>query len=198
MYAMEGGSLNGVAFLDVCIFVVSMSAVKNFVQISDVYKSVWFVVFQEDPAKLVLLGKDLYQTHVYSSEFIIGDSDLAIIVSDEEKNLHVLTYEPISINDLSQRGERLLRRGESNLGVEVQSMNRIKHHPKKVNNKLVASTNMATVATTLAGSIVLITPIPEKMFKRLYGLYSRMVTHLEHYAGLNPRGYRLFTLTIDS
>ncbi|KAJ3256708.1 Cleavage and polyadenylation specificity factor subunit 1 [Boothiomyces macroporosus] len=198
MYAMEGGSLNGVAFLDVCIFVVSMSAVKNFVQISDVYKSVWFVVFQEDPAKLVLLGKDLYQTHVYSSEFIIGDSDLAIIVSDEEKNLHVLTYEPISINDLSQRGERLLRRGESNLGVEVQSMNRIKHHPKKVNSKLVASTNMATVATTLAGSIVLITPIPEKMFKRLYGLYSRMVTHLEHYAGLNPRGYRQLKLPIRS
>ncbi|KAJ3323017.1 Cleavage and polyadenylation specificity factor subunit 1 [Boothiomyces sp. JEL0866] len=198
MYAMESGSLNGVAFLDVCIFVVSMSAVKNFIQISDVYKSVWFVVFQEDPAKLVLLGKDLYQTHVFSSEFVIGDSDLAIIVSDEEKNLHILTYEPISINDLSQRGERLLRRGESNIGVEVQSMNRIKHHPKKINNKYVASTNMAVVATTLAGSIVLITPIPEKMFKRLYGLYSRMVTHLEHYAGLNPRGYRQLKLPIRS
>ncbi len=36
----------------------------------------------------------------------------------------------------------------------------------------------------------LVSPVGEKMFKRLYALYSRMVTELQHYAGLNPRGFR--------
>lgn len=119
MYAMEDGDLNGVAFLDVCIFVVSISAVKNFILISDAYKSVWFVAFQEEPAKLVLLGKDLYPVRVIGSEIMISESSLAMLVSDEESNLHILSYEPYSVQ--SNGGQKLLRRGEMNLGVEIQS-----------------------------------------------------------------------------
>jgi hypothetical protein len=40
----------------------------------------------------------------------------------------------------------------------------------------------------------MVVPIGEKLFKRLYGLYSRMVAHLEHHAGLNPRGFRQIRL----
>lgn len=46
MYAVEEGELNGIAFLDVNIFVVSLSAVKNLILVSDIFKSVWFVCFQ--------------------------------------------------------------------------------------------------------------------------------------------------------
>lgn len=43
---------------------------------------------------------------------------------------------------------------------------------------------------TFNGGISTLFPVSEKIFRRMYGLYSRMVTHLEHYAGLNPRGFR--------
>lgn len=40
------------------------------------------------------------------------------------------------------------------------------------------------------GTMSIISPISEKLYRRLYSLYSRMVTSLQHAAGLNPRGYR--------
>ncbi|KAJ3087268.1 hypothetical protein HK102_011465 [Quaeritorhiza haematococci] len=43
---------------------------------------------------------------------------------------------------------------------------------------------------TLDGGILVMTPVTEKLYKRLYALYSRMVNNLQHAAGLNPRGFR--------
>ena len=40
------------------------------------------------------------------------------------------------------------------------------------------------------GSLSVVQPISEKIYRRLYSLYSRMVTSLQHVGGLNPRGYR--------
>jgi cleavage and polyadenylation specificity factor subunit 1 len=186
MYAMEEGELNGIAFLDVSMYVVSLSAVKNFIVVSDAFKGVWFVAFQEDPASLTLLGKDLYPVNVLGSEFILSDSNLAMLVSDSQKNLHVMTYEPYNIQSLG--GQRLLRRGEINLGHEVQTYAPLRlKHARPGQEDVV---KIGVIAGTSEGGLSMIIPVEEKMFKRLYGLYSRMVTHLEHYAGLNPRGYR--------
>jgi hypothetical protein len=196
MYAMEDGDLNGVAFLDVCIFVVSMSSVKNFILISDIYKSVWFVVFQEEPAKLILLGKDLYPVHVIGSEIIISGSSMAMLVSDAEMNLHVMTYEPYSVQ--SNGGQKLLRRGEMNLGYEIQTFSPLRLRPVMKNDVLTQSTDVGVIAGTLYGGLTMILPVSEKIYRRLYGLYSRMVTHLEHYAGLNPRGFRQIILPTKS
>ena len=37
----------------------------------------------------------------------------------------------------------------------------------------------------------MVSPIPEKTFKRLSTLYGQLVNGLQHVAGLNPRAYRL-------
>lgn len=194
MYAMEEGTLNGVAFLDVNIFVVSLSSVKNFILIADIHKSVWFVAFQEDPAKLVMLGKDLYPVSVVGSEFIIGDKSLAMLVSDVNHNLHLMSYDPHAIQ--SQEGQRLIRKGEMNLGYEIQSFVPLSLKPKVIDNEIISSRKMGVMAGTLNGGICSVYPVSEKIFRRLYAIYSRMVTHLEHYAGLNPRGFRYFYLII--
>jgi cleavage and polyadenylation specificity factor subunit 1 len=144
MYEREDTELNGVAFLDVNIFVVSMSSVKNFILISDIYRSVWFAVFQEDPPKIILLGKDLYPVHVIGSEFIIGDSDLGLLVSDDKSNLHVMSYEPYSVQ--SQNGERLLRRGEMNLGYEIQSFAPLRLRPSLINEEYLPSKSSGVIA----------------------------------------------------
>jgi cleavage and polyadenylation specificity factor subunit 1 len=193
MYAMEDEGLNGIAFLDVSFLVVSISAVKNFILISDAFKSVWFVVFQEEPPKIILLGKDLYPVQVFGSEFMIGGKELAMLVSDDKKNLHVMSYEPFSVQSLG--GQRLLRRGEMNLGSEIQAFASIRLKSVKSESKL---DMFGVVAGTAAGGLSMIIPVPEKMYKRLYGLYSRMVTHLEHHAGLNPRGFRQIILPVKS
>lgn len=189
MYAMEEGELNGVAFLDVSIFVVSISSVKNFVMIADAFKSVWFVAFQEDPPKIVLLGKDMYPVHTFGSQLIVGENNLGMVVSDDQMNMHVLTYEPYSIQSLG--GQRLLRRGEINLGHQIQAFSPLKLKSARPGQ---GALRMGLIAGTSEGGISMVIPVDEKIFKRLYGLYSRMVTHLEHPAGLNPRGYRQIKL----
>lgn len=180
MYAIDEGDLDGIAFLDVNIFVVNISSVKNLILISDVYKSVWFVVFQEDPPKLVALGKDFHHVRVYGSEIIVSDTEMAFLVTDHNRNLHVMTYAPYAVQ--SQGGQRLIRRGEMNTGHHIVSFFKL-----KARNDM---KQYAGIAGTTSGAIVRVLPISEKMYKRMYALYSRLVTHLKHAAGLNPRGYR--------
>ena len=54
----DGESLDGVAFMDVSIYVTTISVIKNYVLIGDAFKSIILAAFQEDPAKLLQLGKD--------------------------------------------------------------------------------------------------------------------------------------------
>lgn len=49
------------------------------------------------------------------------------------------------------------------------------------------------------GALIMVTPVSENVYKRLYALYSRMVHYSQPTAGLNPRGYRyLFFLCLFS
>ena len=144
MYEMENAELNGVAFLDVNIYVTGISAIKNFILISDVYRSTWFVAFQEDPPKLELLGKDLYPVHVVGSEFLVGETDLGMLISDDNGNLQVMSYEPYSVQ--SQGGQRLLRRGEMNIGQEIQAFVPLRLRPIFSNGEFRASTSSGVIA----------------------------------------------------
>ena len=144
MYEMENDELNGVAFLDVNIYVTSISAIKNFILISDVYRSTWFVAFQEDPPKLELLGKDLYPVHVVGSEFLVGDNSLGMLISDDICNLHVMSYEPYSVQ--SQNGQRLLRRGEMNIGHQIQSFVPLRLRPEFIGGEYRPSTSSGVIA----------------------------------------------------
>lgn len=103
--------LVGVAFLDVGVYVISLRAVKNLLIICDVVKSAWFVAFQvrshfkpfvsrysafpqEDPYKLVVLGKDPYTRSLTSADFFFADGALSIVTCDEEGIIRMFDYDP--------------------------------------------------------------------------------------------------------
>ncbi|KAJ8329492.1 mRNA cleavage and polyadenylation factor subunit [Batrachochytrium dendrobatidis] len=188
MYQLEDGEITGVAFLDVNVFVTSLSSVKNLIQICDIQKSVWFVAFQEEPAKLAVLGRDVHPLQGYAANMLIDDNQLALLVADGDKNLHTMIYAPDNVQSLG--GERLIRKGEIHLGQHVSKFIRMRRKPLLRNDAIVFSKQYLNVAATLDGALEIITPVSERIFKRLYGLYSRMVTSIEHIAGLNPRGFR--------
>ncbi|KAJ3329950.1 Cleavage and polyadenylation specificity factor subunit 1 [Blyttiomyces sp. JEL0837] len=173
IYSFEDAeSLVGVAFLDVNIYVVNVIAIKSIILIADIAKSVWFCGFQEDPPQLRLLGKDYHPLLTMSTEFLIDDNVLSFLVSDSEKNMHIMAYAPHSVQSLS--GQKLIRRGELHVGSHIQKMLRLRKLP----------------AGTLDGGLCVTIPVSEKLYKRLYAVYSKMVNSLQHLAGLNPRGYR--------
>ncbi|KAJ1332862.1 hypothetical protein BSLG_008489 [Batrachochytrium salamandrivorans] len=188
MYQLEDGDISGVAFMDVNVFIVSLSSAKNLIQICDIHKSIWFVAFQEEPAKLAILGRDVHPLLGYAANMLIDDNQLGLLVADGEKNLHLMTYSPHNVQSVG--GERLIRKGEMHLGQHVSKLVRMRRKPLVRNNTLIPSKQYMNLASTLDGALEIITPVSERIFKRLYGLYSRMVSSVEHVAGLNPRGFR--------
>jgi cleavage and polyadenylation specificity factor subunit 1 len=91
---LDEQELTGVAFYDVSIYITQLSAVKNFILAGDIGKGTFFFVFQEDPPKLVLLGKDHYPMRVFQSEFVIDGDQMGFAVMDDHKNLHIMGYDP--------------------------------------------------------------------------------------------------------
>ncbi|RUP46454.1 hypothetical protein BC936DRAFT_146934 [Jimgerdemannia flammicorona] len=185
----DNESLVGVAFIDVQIYVTSVAAIKNVILLGDAYKSIWFLGFQEDPAKLALLGKDYHSLEVSCINFIIDDKSLYFLIGDAEENVELYQYAPFNLQSFS--GQKLMRRGDFHVGSQVKSMVRMARRPRKNEPIAEALKRQFCFCGTLDGSIGIITPIPEKMFKRLQLLYGQLVNGLQHPAGLNPRAYRL-------
>ncbi|KNC97783.1 cleavage/polyadenylation factor CFT1 [Spizellomyces punctatus DAOM BR117] len=184
----DSESLTGVAFIDVNMYVNSVCAIKNLILVGDIMKSVWFLGFQEEPPKLALLGKDYHSLNVYGCEFMVDDSSLAFIVGDGESNVHVMTYSPYHIQ--SSSGQKLIRRGDFHAGQHVSKIVRLQRMSSSRKGSNTIPRQQVCLTGTLEGGLALLLPVSEKLYKRLYGLYSKMVNNLQHPAGLNPRGFR--------
>ncbi|KAI8378871.1 CPSF A subunit region-domain-containing protein [Choanephora cucurbitarum] len=181
-------SLVGVAFIDVQIYVTSMSSIKNFILLGDAQKSVWFLGFQLEPAKLSLLGKDYQSFEVGCVDFIIDDKSLYLVVGDTNENLDLYQYAPFNLQSFG--GQKLMRRGDFHVGSQVQTMVRLPQI-EKTDRGFEYSRRHFCLCGTFNGSISVISPISEKTFKRLSTLYGQLVNNVQHVAGLNPRAYRL-------
>lgn len=94
----------------------------------------------------------------------------------------MVSYNPYNLASVG--GTRLLRRGEICTGSQVQCLFRLKGIGDD------ESRFHFNICGALDGRVSILTPISEKQFKRLYALYSKMVVFVQHFAGLNPRGYR--------
>lgn len=109
--------LVGVAFLDVGVYVTSMRSMKNALLVGDAVKGVWFVAFQvaflfsfslitvlkitqEDPFKLVVLGKHAQHTSITNVDFFFGDEQIAIVAGDDEGIIRMFEYDPTSMHEL--------------------------------------------------------------------------------------------------
>ncbi|KAG0316254.1 Cleavage and polyadenylation specificity factor subunit 1, partial [Dissophora globulifera] len=90
----DNETLTGIAFIDVQIYVTSVKVVKNTIMLADAYKSVWFVGFQDEPTKLVLLGKDYNPMEAMNVSYLIENQTMHIVVADAEKNIRLLQYAP--------------------------------------------------------------------------------------------------------
>ncbi|KAG0205891.1 Cleavage and polyadenylation specificity factor subunit 1 [Mortierella sp. GBA30] len=182
----DNETLTGIAFIDVQIYVTSVKIVKNTIMLADAYKSVWFIGFQDEPTKLVMLGKDYNPMEAMNVSYLIENQTLHIVVSDSEKNVRLLQYAPFHVQSFS--GQKLICRGDYHVGSQIQTTITV---PKIVLSGSDEGISHLTVAGTLDGSLCMITPVPEKTSKRLALLSSQIVNGVQHPAGLNPRAFRL-------
>ncbi|KAF9351531.1 Cleavage and polyadenylation specificity factor subunit 1 [Mortierella sp. AD094] len=182
----DNETLTGIAFIDVQIYVTSVKVVKSTIMLADAYKSVWFVGFQDEPTKLVLLGKDYNPMEAMNVSYVIENQTLNIVVADSEKNVRLLQYAPFNVQSFS--GQKLICRGDFHVGSQIEATISV---PKIVLSGSDEGISHLTVCGTLDGGLCMITPIPEKTSKRLALLSSQIVNGVQHPAGLNPRAFRL-------
>lgn len=84
-----------------------------------------------------------------------------------------------------------MRRGDFHVGSQVRTMVRLPQIELDNQGEFRYSRRQFALYGSYTGSIGVVSPIPEKTFKRLNTLYGQLVNNIQHVAGLNPRAYRL-------
>ncbi|KAF1992573.1 protein CFT1 [Aulographum hederae CBS 113979] len=201
----EDNTLLPLAFMDMQCHVTVGKALggTGMALMGDALEGLWFVGYTEDPYKMIQLGKSKSRMEIVAAEFLPANRSLFIVAADAECNLHILQYEPDDPKSLS--GHRLINR----------SVFRIGHLPTtmKLLTSSIFETTDATpngIATngavpepsitsplsqillaTQSGSLAVVTPVDEHMYRRLNALQTYVTNQLEHACGLNPRAYRV-------
>ncbi|KIL64860.1 hypothetical protein M378DRAFT_77599 [Amanita muscaria Koide BX008] len=177
--------LVGVAFFDVGVYVTSLRTLKNLLLVGDAVKSVWVVVFQEDPYKLILLAKDTNRVCVTRADFFFADGELAIVTGDEDGILRVYEYNPLDPE--SRDGRHLLLRTEFHEQCEFRTSILVARRTK--DDPIIPQARLITGSPD--GSISDLVPVDETAFKRLQLLQGQLTRNIQHVAGLNPRAFRI-------
>jgi cleavage and polyadenylation specificity factor subunit 1 len=174
-----------VAFLDTPYQLTSVQRLKNFLLLTDVHKSVWFVAFQEEPYRLVVISKDYNDVYQSCGSFLIREEDMTIIAAAKDGTLRLYDYAP-SI-PASQGGQKLLARCEFACDAEASCRMSL---PGTASNDGGIATSNEVLFSTMNGSIQVLQPVDEEIFNVLHLLQGQLVRNVQHFAGLHPRAYR--------
>jgi len=183
----ESKNLIGKAFYDAQLFAVNVNTIKNYILLADMYKSIHFLRWKEPAKQLALESKDVDHMNIFATEFLIDEHNLTILVSDSKKNFHMYSFAPSSKE--SRGGQKLLCIGNFHAGATVNKLLRVRMSTLK--NAKQKAEKYCVFFGTLDGGTGYIAPIAEEKFKRLGKLEMRLVSALPHYAGLNPKAFRL-------
>lgn len=175
-----------VAFLDCATYISDSKSFGNLLLISDSMKSVWFLGFDAEPYRLILLGKDLQRLNAICTDFIVDNGEVYFLVADDEFNLHLLTYQPDDPKSLS--GQRLLKRTTFTTNTLTTALKMIPKYEEF--DQGTASSSFQNIGVNVDGSIFKMLPINESTYRRLYILQQQLSDKVAHYVGLNPRSNR--------
>lgn len=190
IHALEDDEkLCAIAFIDVNVFNCKISAINNYLLFGDTYKSIAFCGFQEEPARILVLGKDVSQTPASCVDFLSSNLDLAddeskiselgLFLADDYGNIHVFNYAPKYLH--TKGGKKLIRSGDIYVGSPVVKSLRLGINDLRSQGLLLASSD---------GSIHGLFPISEKKYRRFQLLSTRMLQLLPRTAGCNPKAFR--------
>ncbi|KAK5584382.1 hypothetical protein RB653_005993 [Dictyostelium firmibasis] len=214
------GSLITLSFYDAQIYICSICTIKNYIVIGDMYKSVYFLQWK-DGKTLNLLSKDYQALNIFSTEFIVNQKTLSILVADLDKNILLFSFEPQ--DPASRSGQMLLTKADFHVGSNIekfvrtpmkqlqqkyqqqqqqQQISKNENNIKKAssdyqvknyqdNDNKLPKKKQLIIFGTLDGGLNVLRPLDEKIYLLFYHLQSKLY-YLPQTAGLNPKQYRSF------
>ena len=166
------------------MYATSVQRVKNFLLVTDVQQGAYFCAFQEDPARLVLLGREYAPACLLQGAMLIDHKRLAMVTCDVGGCIRLLDYAPS--NPTSLGGQRLLVRCEYHApGDAVRAL--MLHGPRNANGERLTS---EIVLAKSNGAIDVLVPVSAKIYPTLQLFQSQLVRTVPHMAGLHPRAFR--------
>eukprot|EP00039_Didymoeca_costata_P004841 m.76504 g.76504 ORF g.76504 m.76504 type:complete len:1426 (+) comp12562_c0_seq2:121-4398(+) len=193
-------SLIGIAYCESKLTTSTVSVIKDIVVLGDMFQSVSLLRFQEEEhivegqpkvgGQLTQISEDIrHSKRTVCTQFYVNKQTLGILATDMTGNLYIYVYAP---EDPDTRGGRtLLKRADFNLGGRASAVLRISCPSISRNGFSVSSGKHTVFYGSNEGSIGLICPIEEMEHRRLYMLQNKLTNSLQHYAGLNPKSYRV-------
>ncbi|KAH8927140.1 hypothetical protein BT69DRAFT_1278235 [Atractiella rhizophila] len=180
----EDERLLAVGFLDVSTYSTCVRVLKNLILLGDAVRSMSLIAFQEEPYKIVLLGKDFRTSRACTVDFLVFENRVAFVSTDAKGALRVFSFDPA--NPESHSGSRLLPSTEfQTVGEATTSL----MFGKKGPNDDVPKQGGILFAT-VDGSLASLVPVKEVVYKRLHAIQNQLVRHAQHFSGLNPRNFR--------
>jgi cleavage and polyadenylation specificity factor subunit 1 len=128
IWLFKDNDLQGISFLDMHFYVHQLIGMRNLALAADLYRSVALLRYQEDCKALSLASRDLrpipQQAVPMGVEFIVDNSQLAFLMSDESGIISVFTYQPEAKESLG--GQRLVLRADMHIGTRVTQFVRVR------------------------------------------------------------------------
>lgn len=84
-----------VGFHDAGAHTTSIRAMKNLILLGDALRGVSLLAFQEDPYKLVPLGRELRGSSVATVDFLVADGKMLIVSMDMHGVMRTYEYDPL-------------------------------------------------------------------------------------------------------
>ncbi|OIR57148.1 MAG: cleavage and polyadenylation specificity factor subunit 1 [Amphiamblys sp. WSBS2006] len=173
IYSLEEDGLTPSGFCDIAVCGLSVSSIKNYILYGDYVRGLFWLAFQEDPPRLRLLGKTDACFGSGLTEFAIDGACLSLVSFGCDCVVRTYLYAPESV--LSAEGEKLLPQTAFRTSSPVSSVFRIasKQHDRH-----------SVVYSTEDGSIEVLLPVDESLFRRLRLLALRNQSFFPGYCGM--------------
>jgi len=144
-------------------------------------KVVWFAAFQ-DPFKLVVLAKDIRSVGVAHADFSFSEDIMSIVTGNDEGVIRIYEYIPDDLE--SKNGQQLLCRTQFHGQSESQS------------SVIIACRSKEELVLPQAKRLYAVLPmvlcrLDESVFKMLQLLQGQLTRNIQHFAGLNPKAFRI-------
>ncbi|CAF1084494.1 unnamed protein product, partial [Didymodactylos carnosus] len=188
IWQFKDDQLKGIAFVDIQVYCHRMIAMKNYILIADVHKSIALLRYQEDMRVLSYVSRDSRKLDVYTTEFFVDQTHIKFVTTDADKNLYIYSHSPIQKETAG--GTWLARKSEFHVGCHIMSAVRLQVNTNNLSTKQNYEGKQALIMPTLDGGITCLLPLNEKIFRRLGMLQNSMTSMFPHYCGLNPKSFR--------
>ena len=194
--------LSGIAFVESKVLISSIQVMRNLIVAADVFQGVSVFKFKAETNMRQgtqhvggilsrvseTRSRDIRVTAV---NFFVHEELLSFAFTDELGNVFVECFVPD--DEESQYGRLLSRRADFHLGMRANCFLRVTCPQLISSNSSTLQRRHALVYGSSQGSLGIVCPVKEMVYRRLYMLQMKLTNTLEHRGGLNPKAYRMAT-----